>query len=80
VPVMPCKDCGREVSTSAEKCPSCGRPYPTMTPEQLAQGVRKEASNASFWFFMLAAIFLVWWLVPALNPFGEGGLLGGLFR
>lgn len=27
--IKTCKECGKEVSTKAEKCPSCGAPVPT---------------------------------------------------
>ena len=27
MPTKPCPDCGREVSTLAEACPQCGRPF-----------------------------------------------------
>ena len=27
--MKPCKECGKEVSTSAKKCPNCGKPSPT---------------------------------------------------
>lgn len=28
MPLTPCTDCGREVSSAAETCPQCGRPKP----------------------------------------------------
>ena len=34
--LKPCRECGREVSTSASKCPHCGKPNPT---QQLTLGV-----------------------------------------
>src|SRR5438067_556704 len=27
--LKPCKECGKEISTSAKLCPNCGRKYPT---------------------------------------------------
>src|SRR5688572_26176989 len=31
MPVLPCPDCGRDVSTMAPACPHCGRPSPGLT-------------------------------------------------
>jgi predicted amidophosphoribosyltransferase len=47
VPLMPCPDCGREVSTAAQACPQCGCPltniaalaHPPAPPVRRGRGV-----------------------------------------
>jgi uncharacterized membrane protein YdbT with pleckstrin-like domain len=44
MPLVPCPDCGREVSTAAPACPQCGRPSPAATTPIVTptQAVREE--------------------------------------
>lgn len=48
MPLIPCPDCGAEVSTSAPACPKCGRPIapPLMPPPAPAQVVITQAPSA----------------------------------
>lgn len=39
--LMPCRECGREVSTTAATCPGCGTPTPTADPKKEAESVAK---------------------------------------
>ena len=46
-----CKDCGKEYSTSAEKCPHCGNPHPVNKALMIIEGI--------------CALFILIWLVRA---------------
>jgi hypothetical protein len=47
MPLVPCPDCGRQVSTAAVSCPQCGRPNPAEHALQLsAASERPSASPA----------------------------------
>jgi len=52
VAVKPCRECGREVSTSADACPGCGTPWPA-NPQTAAWGL----IFGIFWIALL--VFLV---------------------
>lgn len=51
----PCRECGTEVSTEAETCPSCGVQYPT----------EESGKRYLFWQFwaVVSAIVIVWALL-----------------
>jgi hypothetical protein len=34
MPLLPCPECGREISTAAEACPQCGHPNRPSEPER----------------------------------------------
>ena len=48
MPLVPCPDCGREVSISAPVCPQCGRPMAAMAP-QAAQAPGVSAKEETMW-------------------------------
>lgn len=48
MPLIPCPDCGRDVSPSASACPNCGRPAdtrPQTDEERWAESYRQQAAE-----------------------------------
>jgi len=52
MPLEPCRECGKSVSTEAESCPHCGAPTPETT-----RWARAGLGVGVLWFF--AIVFLV---------------------
>ena len=51
--LMPCDECGREISTYAQTCPGCGLPKPHyQTPAQ-------RALNRGSWSLIKVSLFLL---------------------
>ena len=46
-----CVECGKQVSTTAEACPSCGNPEPTVT------GKQKQDNKESYIGFIILLVF-----------------------
>ena len=56
--LVPCPDCGHQVSRSAEACPSCARPLRKPAPrEGLFLRTMNQLLSASIWVLLL--LFLV---------------------
>jgi predicted amidophosphoribosyltransferase len=51
MPIIKCKECGKEISFLAETCPHCGAP--NANPITIFQGLLSLAG----------LLFLIWWLV-----------------
>jgi hypothetical protein len=51
MPLKKCRECEKEVSTSAKECPSCGAPKPTTYPPS------KQSQIGTLVFFIAAIIF-----------------------
>jgi len=59
--LIPCADCGREISPAAEACPNCGRPA---GGEHFAHRVRgRYALGLAIQMAGLAVAVLLWWWV-----------------
>lgn len=41
-----CRECGNEVSTEANSCPSCGAPYPSLSEAEAREKRRKRSEQA----------------------------------
>jgi hypothetical protein len=55
-----CKECGKEVSKSADKCPNCGVAHPGITPTE----------NLGAIIFMLTACVFIFWQI-GIEGFSE---------
>lgn len=61
MPLKPCRECNREISTDARSCPHCGKRAPTGTPP--------SAKGAAIAFFGFVAILAVYFQnTPAPEP------------
>jgi RNA polymerase subunit RPABC4/transcription elongation factor Spt4 len=45
--LVPCRECGKEISTEAPACPHCGRPTPPRTPSRPSPFRRPAASPSA---------------------------------
>lgn len=52
--LIPCPDCGREVSDEASACPDCGRPVRVSSPQTVV-----NVDNRSGCLTVLAILFLL---------------------
>ncbi|UCE49898.1 MAG: hypothetical protein JSW47_07035 [Phycisphaerales bacterium] len=55
-PFVICKDCGREISSKAERCPSCGAPT---AARRAKQQIRQQMKRREKWVKLCAAVLLV---------------------
>lgn len=65
--LIKCKDCGRDVSTNAEKCPNCGAPAP-----------KRAAANKSAARFALGCLAIIVVVVMGGTILGTNALLNGI--
>ena len=72
MPLIACRDCGKNVSDAAPACPHCGRPIAATVIEQTGKGIKKLKVIGG-------VIFLVGLMVMVVAP-GTGlyVLAGGL--
>lgn len=81
MPVVPCPDCSRDVSTSAAACPHCGRPSPAgLTPVQQGSPApfKEETlwSGTPSWTLLagrIALILVTLAVIPVLHFLSRGG-------
>lgn len=83
--LIPCRECGREISDQAESCPHCGLPDPGMPRGEEGQweeptgasGPRLAATVLSVSAILsgVVAFFMIGMVV--LGGGDEGGLIGG---
>jgi hypothetical protein len=60
--LQPCSDCGREISTEAAICPTCGKPAPTGARQEVVRDRISILLLIPFCLAILAAIsLLIWW-------------------
>lgn len=69
MPLIPCSECGKEISTKATSCPSCGAPGPAHVPECRAtqrnvRTIQKTGKGLKAWQALFSVILLV--AVPVL--------------
>ena len=67
MPLIACPECGREVSTSAKSCPSCGFPVADQQPapavESLPSGELLAEIRPSWWRYFWWLCF-AWLIIP----------------
>lgn len=61
MPLKPCRECGEEVSSEADTCPSCGVPNPTASEEEVRRQKRQKRvlKTVGIGMAVLAVPFLV---------------------
>ena len=68
---MECPDCGREVSTDANECPSCGLPDPAGL-KKVREAEARSRVSCLLWFigvFIIALPLLTWYFISLINDF-----------
>jgi len=78
MPLANCKECGKQVSTSAKACPSCGVPSPTKKEKNTEThfGVKKgsKEGNAIGIIIMVAFWGIVIFVILKTNSCSTGNL------
>lgn len=77
--LVPCVECGREISTAAEACPGCGHPSTWRAPETVGGAVvagARSAAKSKVWdrlyttsMVLAFGWLLLLWFVAAVSAF-----------
>lgn len=62
--MIPCKECGKEVSSKAFKCPNCGT--------RLRKAKRGVFGKIFKWSFVLFNLLMLLWVVFVVFVYGDG--------
>lgn len=80
--LIKCPECGKEISSSAEKCIGCG--YPITAPAQQrgssVQTIQQTSKDLKLWVLISAGVILVGMIIlwGAGEPIGGYLMLGGI--
>jgi uncharacterized membrane protein YvbJ len=69
MPLKPCRECGRQVSTEATKCPQCGVPLKEGILDVMVRRRKKDSPVEMNWplrvtiVMVLLAVMLIVWIL-----------------
>ncbi|HTS16985.1 MAG TPA: PH domain-containing protein [Verrucomicrobiae bacterium] len=65
--LIDCPECGRQVSTAAAACPSCGYPVASLPqPQALAEQNKLLAEVRPSWWHFFWHLFFFWLIIPPI--------------
>jgi hypothetical protein len=73
--LFPCRDCGKEVSLSAEKCPNCGAPHPWVSARILRNDAKSRAIDEKW-----RPLVVAYWVIGILVVGVGFGVIGNALR
>lgn len=56
----PCKACGNQVSTAADKCPACGHPTGIGTAKNVGEGLQNCGCALMLIPVVVIGVFILW--------------------